>query len=198
MDQDYGSDIRELREEMEQLKALFAEYRRAGKENENVRPGDTGRIQPIPNMHPDVRLSGLMDKLTRGAEEKGEAGSVTYLGVFSSGGRQANWIRNEVSVDELLALVDNKAASAVLQSIGSNDRLNLLVALLRKPMTVAAMVESCGFNSTGRVYHHLRPLISADIVFEVEQGERGVYAVRPHRVQGIIMLLAGIADLMGH
>ena len=63
-------------------------------------------------------------------------------------------------------------------------------------MTVAMLVEKCGFNSTGQVYHHLKPLIAADLVFEVEQGDRGVYAVKPHRVQGIIMLLAGISDLV--
>jgi DNA-binding transcriptional ArsR family regulator len=94
-----------------------------------------------------------------------------------------------------LALIEIKLASAVLQCIGNSDRLNLLLTLLRTPMTVASLVEKCGFNTTGQAYHHLKPLIAADLVYEVEQGERGVYAVRPHRVQGIIMLLAGIADL---
>ncbi|HBI71688.1 MAG TPA: hypothetical protein DEG06_08805 [Lachnospiraceae bacterium] len=64
-------------------------------------------------------------------------------------------------------------------------------------MTVAQLVEECGYNSTGQVYHHLKPLIAADLIAEdVENADRGVYVVQPHRVQGIIMLLAGISDML--
>jgi len=71
-----------------------------------------------------------------------------------------------------------------------------LLAILQKPMNVAAMVTTCGFNTTGQVYHHLKLLIAADLVREEENGEKGVYVVVPHRVQGIIMILAGISDLI--
>jgi hypothetical protein len=43
------------------------------------------------------------------------------------------------------------------------------------------------------VYHHLKPLIAADLV---TQDRRGSYVIQPHRVQGVIMLLAGVADLV--
>jgi hypothetical protein len=33
--------------------------------------------------------------------------------------------------------------------------------------------------------------VLADIIYE----EKGIYAVKPHRVQGLIMLLAGVWDL---
>ena len=49
-------------------------------------------------------------------------------------------------------------------------------------MTVAKLVEECGFNSTGQVYHHLKPLIAADLVIEDPQSEnRGVYIIQPSR-----------------
>ena len=64
-------------------------------------------------------------------------------------------------------------------------------------MTVAQLVEECGYNSTGQVYHHLKPLIAANLVAEDEHGDvKGRYIVVPHRVQGIIMLLAGISDML--
>jgi len=78
--------------------------------------------------------------------------------------------------------------------VGSNDRLNMLLAILRKPRTVAELVSDCGYTSTGQVYHHLKPLIAADLV--MEDHRRGSYVIRPHRVQGVIMLLAGVADLV--
>lgn len=137
----------------------------------------------------------IMDSLLEISEKENRTGSVTCMGVFRSSGRQSQWITESRNTDDLLALIEIKLASAVLQCIGNSDRLNLLLTLLRTPMTVASLVEKCGFNTTGQAYHHLKPLIAADLVYEVEQGERGVYAVRPHRVQGIIMLLAGIADL---
>jgi hypothetical protein len=197
MEHDYSVDIENLKKEVEDLKALFMEFTKyrddIDSENED---SDLKNVHPMNNMHPDPKLSSIMNRLCKLTDKEDRTGSITYLGVFKSGGKQSNWIQNETNTDDLLNLIENKSASVVLQSIGNNDRLNLLLALLRTPMTVAMLVEKCGFNSTGQVYHHLKPLISADIVFEDEQADRGVYAVKPHRVQGIIMLLAGIADLV--
>ena len=83
----------------------------------------------------------------------------------------------------------------MLACIGSNDRLNMLLAILHKPRTVAELVSDCGFSSYGQVYHHLKALLTADLVVE-DKCHRGSYIIQPHRVQGVIMLLAGIADLV--
>ncbi|MDR0287215.1 MAG: hypothetical protein LBI03_05865 [Clostridiales bacterium] len=196
MEKEFENEIGNLKKEIEELKALVMQTINTGGKNSSVVETEKLKyVHPMENMHPDPKLSSIMDSLCLITDKGNRTGSITYLGVFTSGGRQSNWIQNEVNTDDLLALIENKSASTVLQCIGNNDRLTLLLALLRTPMTVAAMVEKCGFNSTGQVYHHLKPLISADLVFEVEQAERGVYAVKPHRVQGIIMLLAGISDL---
>ena len=123
------------------------------------------------------------------------SGLVTYLGVYNSGGRQSNWIRNNVSTDKLLTLIESGLASKVLACIGNANRLTILLEILRGPKTVASLVEECGFGSTGQVYHHMKPLFAADIVVEDEQ-QKGVYVIQPHKVQGIIMLLAGISDMV--
>ena len=57
------------------------------------------------------------------------------------------------------------------------------------------MVEDCGFGTTGQVYHHMKPLLAADLVVEDEK-QKGVYVIHPHRVQGVIMLLVGISDMV--
>ena len=197
MENEFKTEVENLRKEMEELRELFMRFignQTTKTHNEENTPLKT--VQMMNNMHPDPKLSDIMSDLCMVTDEKNRTGSVTYLGVFTSAGRQSNWIQNEVNVDDLLSLIENKSAATVLQCIGNNDRLSLLLALLRTPMTVAAMVEKCGFNTTGQVYHHLKPLIAADLVYEVEQAERGVYAVKFYRVQGIIMLLAGISDLL--
>ena len=193
MENDNRVEIEKLKRDMEEIKALLLRFGGAPHTAEEAPPK---KVQSMDNMHPDPKLSSIMSDLCKLTEEENRTGSVTYLGVFASGGGQSNWIRNTVNADELLALIENKSAVTVLQCIGNNDRLSLLLALLQAPMTVATMVEKCGFNSTGQVYHHLKPLMAADLVCEVEQSERGVYAVKHHRVQGIIMLLAGIFDLV--
>ena len=153
------------------------------------------KVHVMHGMHPDHRLSQMMEELCLNTEEKNVSGLVTYLGVYASGERQSNWIRNAVSVDELLNLIESGVASKVLTCIGNHHRLTILLEILREPKTVATLVEKCGFHSTGQVYHHMKPLLAADVIAEDEQ-HKGVYVIQPHKVQGIIMLLAGISDML--
>ncbi|MBS7315410.1 MAG: ArsR family transcriptional regulator [Clostridiaceae bacterium] len=156
-----------------------------------------GHIQKMGNMHPDPHIRAILDHLEDQAGRESMTGAITYLGVYSSGGRQSTWVRNGVNTDDLLRLIEDHTAERILACIGNNDRLNLLLALLRRPMTVAQLVEECGYNSTGQVYHHLKPLIAANLVAEDDHGNgKGRYIVVSRRVQGIIMLLAGISDML--
>lgn len=201
MDRDYGKEIDALKEQMENLQNMVSpqldELRDMMME---LIPNKSStekleRVYVMHGMHPDNRLSEQMEELCYKAEEKGLSGLVTYLGVFNSGGRQSNWIRNSVPTDELLPLIESGMASKVLACIGNTNRLGMLLEILREPSTVASLVKKCGFGSTGQVYHHLKPLLAADIVVEDEH-QKGVYIIQPHKVQGIIMLLAGISDMV--
>jgi hypothetical protein len=42
----------------------------------------------------------------------------------------------------------------------------------------------------------LKSLIAADLLEEVKNAEKGTYAVKGHRVSGIILIMAGISDLI--
>ena len=142
-------------------------------------------------------LGPMLDRFENICYENMDSGKVSYLGVFAndSSRRKFSWIKHGLRTDELLNLIETRAAEKVLNCIGNNDRLNILLAILKKPMTVAELVSNGGYNSTGQVYHHLKPLIAADLVAEDKNLEKGTYAVQAHKVQGIIMLLAGIHDM---
>lgn len=192
MDRDFSAELDEIKAELKKLKEFY--MRSSSKAEEGGK--NWKRVEPIRNMHPDSRLSGMMTEMCTHAEESGASGLVTYMGVFSSGGRQANWIKNEVNADDLLRAVEDRTPESVLACVGSNERLNILIALLKKPMTVAEIVKKCGFGSTGQAYHHMKPLLAAGIIAEGEEGAgKGVYVVRFDKVRGIIMLLAGICEL---
>ena len=128
-------------------------------------------MHQMKNMHPDEKLSKKMEELCTLTGERNVTGLVTYLGVFASGNRQSNWIRNEVSTDDLLQLVENNIATKVLNCLGNRDRLNILLAILKKPMSVAELVEQCGLNTTGQAYHHMKPLLAADLIIEDENNK---------------------------
>ena len=192
MDRDFSAELDEIKVELKKLKEFY--MRSSSKAEEGGK--NWKRVEPIRNMHPDSRLSGMMTEMCTHAEESGASGIVTYMGVFLSGGRQANWIKNEVNADDLLRAVEDRTPERVLACVGSNERLNILIALLKKPMTVAEIVKKCGFGSTGQAYHHMKPLLAAGIIAEGEEGAgKGVYVVRFDKVRGIIMLLAGICEL---
>ncbi len=156
---------------------------------------DLGKVQVMKGMHPDKRLSDLMEELCIKTQEREGSGLIAYLGVYASGGRQSNWIRSTVPTEDLLSLVESGIAGRVLACIGNATRLSILLEILRGPKTVAMLVEKCGLGSTGQVYHHMKPLLAADLVAE-DKRQKGTYVIQSHRVQGIIMLLAGISDMV--
>ncbi len=206
MDRDYDKEIDALREQignlqnmifpqLDEMRAMVMELLSDKQPTKKPSAELLKRVHVMHGMHPDSRLSEQMEELCYKTEEKGVSGLVTYLGVYNSGGRQSNWIRNGIPTDELLSLIESGVASKVLACIGNSNRLMMLLEILREPKTVAELVEKCGFGSTGQVYHHMKPLLAADIIVEDEQ-RKGVYAIQPHKVQGVIMLLAGISDMV--
>lgn len=205
MGRDYGMEIDKLQGEIAEIKELFQEFihtnakRSTPAKKEKAAEEDLparGKIEIMSDMHPNPELSRQMEELCEYANTRECTGAIDYMGVFTSGGRQSNWIRHHVDTNELLTLIENHTAEKVLNCIGNSDRLNILLAILKKPRTVAELVTVCDLNSTGQVYHHMKPLLAADLITEDEKAGKGVYIMQPHKVQGIIMLLAGICDMV--
>lgn len=202
MERNFANEIDALQQQMAEMKQMMTQLLSASMPDLPLPPcaadaphPTVGHVEKMPGMHPDPAISTILDRLENSCGADGCTGRVAYMGVFASGGRQSTWVKNDLNTDSLLTLIENRTAEKVLSCIGSNDRLNMLLAILRKPRTVAELVSECGFSSTGQVYHHLRPLLTADLVTE-DKAHRGSYIIQPHRVQGVIMLLAGVADLV--
>ena len=199
---DYGKEIDDLKEEIAGLRALLEnrESPQRKEPDENCTPDayteERERVDIMHNMHPDKRLSEMMVELCEKADNEGSTGRITYLGVYASGHRQSNWISKAVCNDDLMKIAESGLAVNVLACIGNETRLKILIEILKGPKTVAELTEVCGLGSTGQAYHHMKPLLAADIITEGTNEHRGRYIVQPHRVQGIIMLLAGISDMV--
>lgn len=199
MSRNLEAEIDNLRAELAEIKVLLCKQTQP-KQMEPISPpvyDPSIRVYKCRLPDADPRIQEVLDQMADTCNEQDGLGRVMHLGVFSSGGRQSTWAGQETPVEDLLALIENDMAGRVLACIGNNDRLRLLLAILRAPRTVAELVEDCDFSSTGQVYHHLKPLIAADLVTEDSENEgRGKYVIQPHRVSGILILLAGIADML--
>ncbi len=189
MARDFGAEIDSLKEEIAALRKAVEPAAETGKKGKNEK---VGHVQKMVNMHPNAHVSACLDEVENVTGESGQTGAITYLGVFSSSGRQSTWAKHCVNTDDLLNLITNNVAEKVLSCIGNSDRLNILLALLKKPMSVTELIAECHLNSTGQAYHHMKPLLAADLITE---DSKGIYVVQPYKVQGIIMLLAGISDM---
>lgn len=131
-------------------------------------------------------------KLEQMAQEKGTPGYLTHYGYYSSGHRTAMWCTEARSAQELLALDDDLVAK-VLGALGNKQRLGILKAILQEPASAAELVDRLGMGTTGQVYHHLKALQAAALI---TQEERGRYVIYGHRVQSLLMLLAGVYDMV--
>lgn len=198
-ERDYGRELDELRAELQALREAVEQKEKPAVlwEEKPVFVGQIAKMsQSSHRTTEDTDLLRVLDRLENRAGEQQSSGGVAYAGVFASGGDQSTWVREDIDTDELLSLMESGRAGEVLRSIGGKERMALLRALLRGARPVSELVEECGFGSTGQVYHHLRPMMGADLVEEEPDSTRGRYRIKPHRVQGIVMLLCGVYDLV--
>jgi len=178
-ERDLANEIDELRKDIAEIKELVKPQKK---------PYTTIRSQIA---GPEI------DELKQFANETGnESGVVSYHGFFRSINPEetceSNWGTAHRLVNELMAMPSDKI-SVVLSSLGNQQRWEILLALLNKPMSVAEIVEEFDMKTSGKAYHHLNNLIAADLLEEVKEKK---YAVKGHRVQGIIMIMAGVSDLI--
>lgn len=128
------------------------------------------------------------------AAERSEPGYLSTYGVYESpdglaSSRAYRWSLQEQPV---AALLDGPIESyaQVLAAIGHKQRLGILLHLLAHPSTATALVAALSLGTTGAAYHHLNVLQAAGLV---EQEQRGVFAVVPHRVPALLTILAGLS-----
>ena len=144
----------------------------------------------------DLSFKPMMDSIEARMSQDGVRGVMTYMGGFKPFNDQTvYWSTRERTFDEILSTLHSADAEKVLSAMGSRQKLDILLALLHAPMTVNELVAYLHLNSTGQAYHHLHSLLASKVVVE-EPGAKGTYTINPDRVQGLLMILAGVRDLL--
>ena len=194
MERDYGKEIDILRQELSEIKQLLTQEKKPAQvpvQKTAVKEQNSSVLRSDPN------IGSIMEQMKDTCYEKNLNGAITHIGFFASGDQQSTWIRKteftHAGLQELVAEKNEK----FLSCIGNRDRMNILLALLKKPMTVAELVEECHLNSTGQAYHHMQPLLAVDLIKEdSEHHAKGVYVIQSGKVEGIITLLISISNIM--
>ncbi|WP_219471902.1 ArsR/SmtB family transcription factor [Nonomuraea rhizosphaerae] len=140
-------------------------------------------------------LMGVIHEMRRQAEQENDSGTVAYVGAVRLPDGERFWAR-EVPLTELLS-ADWGPVATVLESLGSQPRLALLGALMRKGRcTRADLQEALGGDgeqsTSGQLYHHLRALQSARLI---KQRRRGDYEFAPEALSQVLTILAAAVNL---
>lgn len=177
MPRDLEAELDALKRQMEELLLLV----RGGlsgdaRERHAVRHAEE---RPVPAAQPD-------DPRERG-------GAVYYSGYYRSRDNRFRWEPQERSLEALLSLQGDKAAK-VLAALGQKQRLEILLEVLKGPVSGAELVERLNMGTTGQLYHHLKSLLGADLIRQEERGGR--YTLTQERSLPMLLLLAAVSDLM--
>ncbi|MBB3112664.1 DNA gyrase subunit B [Paenibacillus phyllosphaerae] len=171
---DYGTEIDALAQELRELKQLLQPLLTSRPAES---PGFLSSDSPLPDSStPEFDLLGTLFY----------AGQLRGHGGFRLPPQQRQ-------VSELLT-VDSDRGAKVLAALGSKQRLDILTAVLRGPLTGAELVDQLHMGTTGQLYHHTKALLGADLLVQEERGGR--YSVPAHRVLPLLLLLSSISDLL--
>ncbi|TYP68074.1 ATP-binding protein [Paenibacillus methanolicus] len=121
------------------------------------------------------------------------AGGIAYAGRYEGLEPPLRWETQEQSAEQLLG-IDGEKAAKVLGAIGHKQRLDILLSALRGPIAGGELLERLGMGTTGQLYHHIKPLVGANLLQQEERGGR--YSVPSNRVLPLLLLLAAANELL--
>ena len=188
MQRDYGKEIDEIRGQLSEITNLL-------RGNAKIPPALSAKGVETPHeLHQDTLQNDLIEVMRAIVQNRNNTVAMSCSGVFFTERGEMNWVTTLSGLGRFKELLKGNAADKVIACIGNDDRIGILLSLLDAPKTAAQLVEACGYRSTGRIYHLLKPLLAADLVKE-DTNQRGVYVVNDKRIPGVMMLLEGIRQL---
>jgi DNA-binding transcriptional ArsR family regulator len=99
------------------------------------------------------------------------------------------WAAEALTIDDVREIPIPDAAE-LLAAIGHRQRLSIVLLLLKEPATANEIVATLSLGTTGAAYHHLNVLQRTGLV---QQVERGVFSITPHRVPVLLTILASLS-----
>jgi DNA gyrase subunit B len=172
---DFGAELDLLTIQLDELKQLVSQIT-------NTSPSQVYR----------AKRGGLNKESDNKTNTDDELGAIFYSGQYR-GKNRYRWDPQQRSVSQLLDLDSDKVAK-VLAALGNKQRLDILKAVLKEPLTGSEIVEQLNMGTTGQLYHHTKALLGADLLIQEDRG--GKYSLPPQRSLPLLLLLAASSDLL--
>lgn len=147
------------------------------------------------------KLESRLDKLEGGTsqEQKGleeaakmNVGKMTYRGKYESpDGQIRATFAGDVSINKILK-INSKGLAQVIDAFSSEERIDIVKLLLKKPLTAKEIMEILNFPTTGKVYHHLSFLEKLGII--KKNNEK--FSISSKSVSCIVFMMLGVSQIL--
>ena len=143
------------------------------------------------------RLDNLESSRSQKKESLAEAaemkvGMLAYRGKYQSPDGQINaTFAGDVSIGNILK-INSKDLAQVIDAFSSEDRIDIVKLLVKKPLTAKEIMEILNFPTTGKVYHHLSFLEKLGII--KKHNER--FLISAKYVQCVVFMLLGVSQIL--
>ncbi len=132
----------------------------------------------------------MLDELWRGPDGDAAAGSIVYAGAGPWADGTVAWQIGRRWADIGEAGAD--AIASLFGALANPHRIRILRELVTGPVTTSELGERLDQPSSGQLFHHLKELLAAGVIY---QPERGTYAIRREDVIPILAALSCAIDL---
>ena len=95
---------------------------------------------------------------------------------------------------EDIVAAEPAAIATTMSALGNPQRVRIVQALVDRPASTAEIAERLEEPTSGQLFHHLKDLLAAGLIF---QPARGMYAVRPQHVVPLLTVISAAMDVSG-
>lgn len=145
------------------------------------------------------KLESRLDKLEGTSESKNLAeakqmkvGILTYRGKYESADREiSSTFAGDVTIGNILTMNSNDVAQ-VIDAFSSEDRIDIVKLLLKKPLSAKDIMDVLNFPTTGKVYHHLSFLEKLGIIRKNNEK----YSISGKSVACVLLIMLGVSQIL--
>jgi DNA-binding transcriptional ArsR family regulator len=149
----------------------------------HARPADPGDL---------ALVSSLIDELPTDRDGAVQGGTVLYVGVGPGPAEVIAWQQSRAW--DLLVTIDPAAVAPLLNVLGHAQRIHIIQLLAGGSTTTAELTAALGDASAGQLFHHLKALLAAGLIY---QPSRGAYAITESRIVPLLTVISAAIDLGG-
>ncbi len=119
-------------------------------------------------------------------------GMLTYRGKYESSDRKiGSTFAGDVSIGKILKMNSNEVAH-VIDAFSTEERIDIVKLLLKKPLTAKEIMEILNFPTTGKVYHHLSFLEKLGIINKNNEK----FCIAGKSVACVVLIMLGVSQII--